>query len=149
MKNVKKFLSWREVEILVQRLAEKIPQKKYTSIYGIPRGGQIVAVLLSHQTGIKVIEYDKINRDTLVVDDIVDSGKTLESFMRVRKDGSSWDRRPHAAALYLCEESIIKPHHFAEKKRPEIEWVVFPWEKDATPKYDNTFNVPVVGFKVD
>lgn len=136
---IKKFLSWREVEILVQKLAKKLPPKRYTSLYGIPRGGQVVAVMLSHQTGIKVVEYDKINRDTLIVDDIADSGKTLTSFIIEKK----WVRRPHAATLYTCDESIFTPYHFAERKRPEVDWVVFPWEKDATPKYDNTFNVKV------
>ena len=53
MKN-KIFLSWNDIEALVDNLAEQINQldKKPFYIYGVPRGGAIPAVWLSHKTGI-------------------------------------------------------------------------------------------------
>mgnify|MGYP001558460868 FL=1 len=55
----------------------KNSNKTYNSLYGIPRGGQIVAVWLSHQLNIPIVEKDGINKDTLIIDDISDSGQTL------------------------------------------------------------------------
>lgn len=62
-------------------LAEKITKngKWYKSIYPVPRGGVPVAVRLSSLLGIPV-DPKALYHDTLVVDDIVDSGKTRCKF---------------------------------------------------------------------
>lgn len=52
--------------------------KKYSSIYAIPRGGLILGVYLSHMLNIPLVRV--IEPNTLVVDDICDTGSTLEQF---------------------------------------------------------------------
>lgn len=133
-----KLVGWGEIDFLVNFLVKKLPKGKYKSVFGVPRGGLIPAVLLSHKLGIRLVDFQHINRDTLIVDDIADSGKTLKAIMDTK-----WDRKPHTAVIYLCESSIFEPKYFAAKKDPTIDWIVFPWETAMSSKYDLTFNVAV------
>lgn len=70
-------------KVTIAALAEEVKKKgrKYDAIYPIPRGGYFTAIQLSQLLGIR-IECDerKITDYTLVVDDICDSGKTIEKF---------------------------------------------------------------------
>ena len=124
------FLSWNDIEALVDNLAEQINQldKKPFYIYGIPRGGTIPGVWLSHKTG---IDYYQLNSaqisktadlsHILIVDDICDSGETIkklkENFPKCQ-----------TATLYYKETAIDKPNIYGETVGEE--WVVFPWENN-------------------
>ena len=86
------------------------------SIYGIPRGGLVVAVRLSHLLDLPLIlDPREIQSNTLVVDDIADSGKTLEKF-----------KNNIIATLYYNEKSPVTPKFWIFKKKDR--WIVFPWE---------------------
>ena len=124
------FLSWKDIEALVDNLAEQINKmdKKPFYIYGVPRGGAIPAVWLSHKTG---IDYYQLNSaqiskmadlsHILIVDDICDSGETIkklkESFNKCQ-----------TATLYYKETAIDKPDIYGEVTGEE--WLVFPWENN-------------------
>jgi len=124
------FLSWKDIEALVDNLAEQINKmdKKPFYIYGVPRGGAIPAVWLSHKTG---IDYYQLNSaqiskmadlsHILIVDDICDSGETIkklkESFNKCQ-----------TATLYHKETAIDKPDIYGEVTGEE--WLVFPWENN-------------------
>ena len=73
----KVYITWEEIESLVDDLALELHLKniKFTKIHGLSRGGLIPAVLLSHKLSIPYT--DSIDENTLVVDDICDSGETL------------------------------------------------------------------------
>ena len=64
------FLTWDEVDELVDRIATRITNEfsNITHIYGIPRGGLIPAVMLSHKLGIPLTDngYYCINHTPLV-----------------------------------------------------------------------------------
>ena len=93
-KKQKLFLSWGDIDNLIEDLCYHIqPNKKkpliFESVTGLPRGGLIPAVMVSHKLGIPFIEVETLNpiegwkmknKNTLVVDDICDSGKTLQYF---------------------------------------------------------------------
>ena len=134
------FLSWNDIEALVDNLAEQINKmdKKPFYIYGVPRGGAIPAVWLSHKTG---IDYYQLNSaqisktadlsHILIVDDICDSGETIkklkESFNKCQ-----------TATLYYKETAIDKPDIYGETV--EEEWLVFPWENnEEIGNRDNTY----------
>ena len=124
------FLSWNDIEALVDNLAEQINKmdKKPFYIYGVPRGGAIPAVWLSHKTG---IDYYQLNSaqisktadlsHILIVDDICDSGETIkklkENFPKCQ-----------TATLYYKETAIDKPDIYGETVGEE--WIVFPWENN-------------------
>ncbi|HYD03021.1 MAG TPA: hypothetical protein VEC16_01865 [Alphaproteobacteria bacterium] len=114
--NVPKFyVSWEHLEYLVAKVALQIDSKKYTGIYGLPRGGLIPAVMISHQTGIPYAE--SITEKTLIVDDIIDSGNTLEKYKEYDKVTliSRHMQESKVIATGMIEKSNI--------------WFVFPWEK--------------------
>ena len=73
------YVDWDEINALVFRLRCKIGFFK--NIYGLQRGGLIPAVMLSHQLGIPMAKGD-IGPDTLIVDDICDSGETLDKLVK-------------------------------------------------------------------
>ena len=114
----KRYISWEEVEILVNILHDNILEsgEDFDTIYGLPRGGLIPAVMLSHKLGISYASH----RNALVVDDICDSGKTLKTI-----------QSPTAVLHYKPHTSIIEPTFYACKFESD-DWVVYPWEnKDS------------------
>ena len=120
------FLSWDDVENSVDDLCNKIrhDQPNIDSVHGIARGGLIPAVLISHKLGLPYT--DVILPNTLVVDDICDSGVTLEKAPGV-----------YTAVLhYKPHTSCFQPSMWADIHEGD-EWVIYPWEaKDSEPIQD-------------
>ena len=54
-------VSWWDMTDLIKDLTKKIPFEVplADSIYGIPRGGLIPAVMLSHSTGLPLVAYNR------------------------------------------------------------------------------------------
>lgn len=69
-----------------------------------------------------------IHTPFLLVDDIVDSGETLDLFreLTARDAPKFW-----IATLHWCEENspYHKPDFFVEKKL-KSEWIIYPWEHE-------------------
>lgn len=128
--NDKQIYSWFEFEEDVKKIAAWARLQNFKSVYGIPRGGLVLAVKLSHLLDIPLtLHREDITPATLVVDDIVDKGATLERFL------FSVDRNCCIASIFLNETSSQKPSFFVRKKE---RWVVFPWETEETSRYDTT-----------
>jgi len=125
----KVFYTWREFDEDCERIAAWAKGKNFLNIYGIPRGGLVVAVRLSHFTGMSIVLNPlEITKSTLVVDDISDSGKTLSS---LRKDASVLA----AIATVFWNKESPQPDFWCREKNG---WVVFPWETEVSSKYDFT-----------
>ena len=138
--NGKAFLSWDDIEKQVDKLAEQINRmdKKPFYIYGVPRGGAIPAVWLSHKTGINYYQLNssQISKTAdlshiLIVDDICDSGETIkklkENFPKCQ-----------IATLYYKETAIDKPDIYGEIST--YDWLYFPWENQQSSEVrDNTY----------
>lgn len=121
---IKRSVNWKDFERAAKDLAIKIESEKWDigSVYGIPRGGLILAVRLSHLLGIPYT--NKIHPDTLVVDDVSDSGESLLvalGFQECRV--ATWHYKP--------KTSKFKPDVYAEETD---EWIVYPWEVKAWEK---------------
>ena len=116
--NNKMFVSWADIEDLVQELWKKvvIGSMPVNSIHGLKRGGYIPAVMLSHELGLPYSEV--VHSDTLVVDDICDSGETLKNAPGVY----------HAVLHYKPHTSCVIPTIWA--KEVGDDWIVYPWEKN-------------------
>ena len=114
------YLSWDDIENLVNKLAAKISPET-DSIMGLARGGLIPAIMLSHKLNLPLVFVPYEN--TLIVDDICDSGET---FLEIWKT--------HTFNKFACLH--FKPH--TSKFIPDIyaeeftsdDWIVYPWEKD-------------------
>jgi len=124
----KVFLSWGDVQAAVEILANRITNSdiKIEAIGGLPRGGLIPAVMLSHKLNIPFISQAQLQTTTgniLIVDDICDSGLTLKRF--------KFEENVYTATLHYKTTAEYEPH-FWWKLAHTKEWIVYPWEnKDS------------------
>ena len=125
------YVNWDEIEALVFRLSHKILTNdlKFKNIHGLQRGGLIPAVMLSHQLGIPMAKGD-IGPDTLIVDDICDSGETLDKIVKKYQTLYSYPFNLKTAVLhYKPHTSCFEPTLYAEKWNKDV-WLIYPWEKE-------------------
>ena len=82
---MKVFYNWEDIDGRVNDLCQRIKHESFETVYGIPRGGLIVTVLVSHKLGIPLITSlrDMYGKKFLVVDDIMNTGLTLEKLKRL------------------------------------------------------------------
>lgn len=92
-------LSWEEV---YDRVKKRIP--KGVTCYGIPRGGAIVAGLTNNAV-------DHPDHAKVLVDDIIDSGKTRDA----------WEKQTGLRLAAIVDK--------ARHEDRDLGWVVFPWEE--------------------
>ena len=110
-----RFFTWHEFDKAVEHIANKCKLLKFTGVYGIPRGGLCLAVALSHKLKIKLLS--KPIENSLIVDDIFETGFTLNSFKNI--EGS----------MFFVLFSKKDPEWWnAVKLAKEDEWIVLPWE---------------------
>jgi len=116
------FISWEEFDRMLLQLIDKIKEGgcKYCGVYGIPRGGLVLATCLSHRLNVPLI-FDKndVTNEVLVVDDISDNGTQLLRWFEIGNDiatihSTSWTKSP--------------PKYSVENKLREDTWIVYPWE---------------------
>jgi len=115
MNNIINYFSWNEFDKSVEHIANKCKYLEFSGIYGVPRGGLCLAVALSHKLKVNLISEPIKN--SLIVDDVYETGITLKSFKDIE------------GAMFFVLFSKIKPTwwnsvNISKKK----EWVVFPWE---------------------
>ncbi|MBI2062099.1 MAG: hypothetical protein HYT64_00150 [Candidatus Yanofskybacteria bacterium] len=123
--------SWKEFDTDCNKVARWAKDKKFKNIYGIPRGGLILAVKLSHLLKIPVVLSEKdISAETLVIDDIIDKDKVLSRFL-----DSIRCHKVVTASLFVGPDPAIKPDFSLHEKTV---WIVFPWETLASSRYDGT-----------
>ena len=115
----------RDVEYKVKELSKQIPKGEYNYLYGIPKNGVIVASMLSRIT--KIPLTDQFYGRMLVVDDIVDSGKTIEKY-------SNYD-----CAVLVAKRSkrnLPKCIKYVQIYTKPTEWVEWFWENTKNDKED-------------
>ena len=97
-------LTWEDVDTL---LAPLIPQLLGKKVYGIPRGGRIVAGL-ARQHGVQTVPHPE--EGDIALDDIIDSGATANRMME-----------DHGMKTIALVDKRISQDYDG--------WVVFPWEE--------------------
>ncbi|WP_297437276.1 phosphoribosyltransferase [Thermococcus sp.] len=145
----KVYLTWWQIDRAIFALADEL-RKHFTPdvIVGVARGGLIPAVRLSHILGdleIKVIDvkfYKGVdermekpvitiplhgefkNKKVVVVDDVSDTGKTLEVVIdEVKRAGA---KEVKVACLSMKPWTKVVPDFYVFRTD---KWVVFPWEE--------------------
>jgi len=127
---MKYFYTWQEFDRDAWKIAKWAEDRNFRAIYGIPRGGIVLAVLLSHRLNLPLlISVEEISPQTLVVDDISDSGATLAKLY------GKLNFRPAVATIFYHKDTREMPDFALHEKK---EWVVFPWETEASSIYDAT-----------
>ncbi len=117
------YFTWKEFDKSVEFIAEKCNFLDFSGIYGIPRGGLCLAVALSHKLKLKLIS--KPIKNSLIVDDVYETGITLNSFKNIE------------GAKFFVLFSKNKPTwwesvHISDKS----DWIVFPWENTSNLQSD-------------
>ena len=137
MKN-KLYLSWNWVDEQINIIGDKLEGLDLEFVSGIPRGGLIPAVMMSHAFDIKYISYSSakllpsnLRAKTLVVDDIADTGHTLKEAINLKFITSTLAMRVGSIAMPRIHGELITDER----------WLVFPWETlDSHPVQDYLVN---------
>lgn len=117
-------LTWNHVWEATDELATRTLNHtayKQKGVYGIPTGGIFVALDLSRRHGFRFLERPVVG--CLVVDDLVDSGRTLAPY--------------HNSQEYVCDALFRKPKspkHLAQFAAQQDGWLQFPWEHASAPE---------------
>ena len=128
---MKEFISWNVVDECVTDIAEHLirTEIKFDGVYGIPRGGTVLAVMLSHKLDIPFImdvkegPYHAVRDDYIIIDDIVDTGETLKKYKEQPEC-----RNSYFVTIHEHEQSSVKPDYSVLYK--EDKWIVYPWETE-------------------
>lgn len=122
-------ISYNEVQALTEKVAAEMKSdsrlSSYTSLYGVPRGGVPVAMILGRLLDLPVV--DSPTSQSIIVDDICDSGATLGRFNGALK-----------AALFVKPHAKVKPDFSGEETR---QWIEFPWEASEMPAEDSVLRI--------
>jgi len=134
MNKAKVFLSWKWVDEQINEIGDRLEGVDLEFVSGIPRGGLIPAVMMSHAFNMKYISYSsakllpkELRDKTLVVDDIADTGHTLKEAVELGFI---------TATLCMRVGSKTAPRYYGEFVSNDS-WLVFPWEQlDSVPMQD-------------
>ena len=110
-----RYFSWNDFDKSVNFIANKCKFIEFSGIYGIPRGGLCLAVALSHKLKINLISEPIKN--SLIVDDIYETGITLNSFRNIE-----------GAKFFVLFSKKNPTWWNTVNLSHEKEWIVFPWE---------------------
>ena len=110
-----------DVEQIVSILREK--GKGYACVYGVPRGGGLLAYALRKELGYCIVNNpEMLSKKVLIVDDIIDSGMTRKKFKEF--DFLSLHTKSKTPAS-INRISWTFSLHSVNKK----DWVNYPWEE--------------------
>jgi GTP cyclohydrolase I len=113
------FVTWGSVLRSLSGLEELVARHGGLTVYGVPRGGAIVAGLLAARCSTVKITEDPSQAEA-ILDDIIDSGRTREQYGKLA---------PGVPFVALVDK----------RKQLDLGWVVFPWERrDETSDIEDT-----------
>jgi len=143
-------LKWKDIEKSLSKITEQLKESNFKPdvIISIGRGGMVPARILSDMLGINEVTmipakmYTGVgtrnarpvigslsvsikHKNVLVVDDIVDSGLTIEAVIDLLM--KSTPAQIKTVTVAIKENATIMPSYY-DMTAKEEEWVVFPWE---------------------
>ena len=125
---LEQYVSWSEIDSLIQVLSDLVlkSSRTFSSISTLSRGGLIPSRLLADHLGIKTIFVDQkiISSNSLVVDDIFDSGVTFEKILSKIDDPS----KLFFVTLFARNGKKYPPQLVYAAKTNDDAYVVFPWD---------------------
>jgi len=118
----KVFVTWKDMELYIENVVNWVKAKQIqpTGVYGIPRGGLILATLLSYRLDIPLLLAP--TQGCIIIDDIADSGRTLCHYT----DNDTQFNKYYITTMYYHDRSMVTPDYYYARK--EDKWIVFPWE---------------------
>jgi len=122
------YYSWDEYRVDVKKIFKTLQSRnwKFDGVFAPPRGGLVLAVTLSNLFGndeggrqkLPLILHEKdVTKNTLIVDDIADTGATLLKYQK---------KRNIIVTLFKHAQSQVDPQIWIREK--EDRWIEYPWE---------------------
>ncbi|MFN2115203.1 MAG: phosphoribosyltransferase [Anaerolineae bacterium] len=147
----KLIVTWDDVEDMCRVLGERLQGEEFDKILGVARGGLIPTALLAQELGARdvlvaslasyqadergddlaVLEFPVseilAGKRVLIVDDVWDSGRTLELTRRLVEEAGG---EPKVAVLHYKPRMSRFPELAPDYWLAETDdWVVYPWER--------------------
>lgn len=116
-------VTYEHVDRFIQRVTEFCKDKNFVGVYGPARGGLPFAVWLSHRAKLPMLMSPC--KGCLIVDDIADTGKTLEKYAGVI--GDKYADKYTICTMFYHRDCSFEPDLWMYEKGKE--WIVFPWEE--------------------
>lgn len=139
-------LTWEDVDRdiceLAKKLSPELMKRNIKKVYLVSRGGLVPAAVIARELDMHYLDticiesYDSMTKssstrvlkmaegsgsDTLVIDDLVDSGETMKLIRQ---------RMPDALLATVYAKPKGKPFtDIYYKDIPQDVWIMFPWEK--------------------
>ena len=124
---MKEYVSWEDVEHFIDSVDEVCSQFdfQFDGVYGVPRGGLVFAVMLSHRMHLPLLLAP--TNKSLIVDDICDSGESLIHYVKNSSSESQNSQKPVIVTMYYKNNELgVQPDYYLNEKGDN--WIVFPWE---------------------
>jgi len=119
--NDKTYVSWNTVDQAIDKLVKEYRRMDYRCdvVYGLPRGGLPLAVMLSHRLELPVILTEPTkDQKVLIVDDIADTGAQLNKYKEFKN--------AIIFTIFYHKQSIVIPDKWIYRKYDK--WIIYPWE---------------------
>lgn len=129
---MKRYVKWWEVKEYIDNLVERLKIDEYfhleecPGIFTFPRGGFILATLLSYRLDLPILSNPVKN--CIIIDDIIDTGITMKKYSDLKNDKNYFitamfmkDNQLKEEAEYQCFADYFE---FVKKD----EWIIYPWE---------------------
>ena len=117
----KRFITWAYLDVAMEDIASQVKSSDFEikHIYGMPRGGLIPAVILSHKLDVPLFRPGMvINNTVLVVDDICDTGNTMYNY---------WKYGIPFTTIHTKLSASCQPNFYYDIV--DKDWIVYPWER--------------------
>lgn len=130
--NGKKYVQWWEVKEYLYNLINRLKEDKYfhldecPGIFTFPRGGLILATLLSYQINKPILMNPEPG--CIIIDDIIDTGITMKKYSDLMNEKNYFITAMFMKDNQLAEEAEFQCFcdYFEYVKKDE--WIVYPWE---------------------
>ena len=117
----KRKVSWEEVESFVEQIKSLQEKEHFTGVYGLPRGGLVLAVMISNKLNIPMLMAPTAG--CIIVDDIADTGRSLYHYTINETQKNKY----FIATMYYRYRSTVIPDYYRTHETGD-DWLVFPWE---------------------
>lgn len=127
------YLNWNDYNKKLITLINIIKKNdvKFDFVYGIPRGGLIPAVFISHQLEIDLLinlnsSLNKLkDKKIFIIDDIVDTGITMIEIINLIKLFNI-KLKVFSGSIFKHKKSNFIPDFYVEEND---KWIIFPYER--------------------
>ena len=120
------YIDWDTVDTAASLITDHLLESdhKFEGVYGIERGGLVLAVMLSHRIGIPYLSTlgSMFGKLFIVVDDIADTGKTLNKFSQLEVA-----KHAYYVTMHQHQQTTFQSDYYVFEKKDK--WIVYPWER--------------------